>query len=196
MSEKGAVFEIQQSRFYHGPHLKILLMKDQRFFWVYALVGLCIGATPEPDEEPILESTGLETTYSEQGVIKWQMVAAKALQYENEDKAFPEGISMAFFEEDKEVAWTARANSVYFSAKKNVYELRGDVELKSLREKRQLNTEELYWNTETEEVYTDKFIRIEGENGMLTGRGLKACQDLSEYHISNPQGLLNVQSSK
>lgn len=174
-------------------------MKKQRFFWLYVLIGLCFGAAPEltqPNEEPILESTQLESTYSEQGVIKWQMVAEKALQYENEDRAFPEGLYIAFFEDDQEVAWTARANSVYFSAEKNVYELRGDVELKSLREKRQLNTEELYWNTETEEVYTEKFIRIESKNGMLTGQGLTACQDLSQYHISKPQGLLNVQSSK
>ena len=174
-------------------------MKEQHFLFLCTLVALCFGAKHEPrqpNEEPILETTQLETIYSEQGVIKWKMVAEKALQYKNEDKAFPEGISIAFFEGDKEIAWTARANSVYFSAEENVYELRGDVELKSLREKRQLNTEELYWNIGTEEVYTDKFIRIEGENGMLTGQGLMAYQDLSQYRIYKPQGLLNVQSSR
>lgn len=174
-------------------------MKEKYFFLMCILAGLCLGATSEParlNDEPILESTQLETIYSEEGVIKWKMQAAKMLQYENEDRSFPEGLYVAFFEADKQVIWTARANSVYFSAEEKVYKLRGDVELKSLREQRQLNTEELDWNTETEEVSTDKFIRIEIKDGMLTGQGLTAQQDLSKYQISKPQGLLNVQSSQ
>ena len=174
-------------------------MKEQRSFLVYLLVGLCLGATSKQTpsyEGPTLESTQLETLYSEKGVLKWRMQAERMLQYENEDRAFPEGIYIEFFEEDGQVAWTGRANSVYFSAEKKVYEFRGDVELRSLREKRQLNTEKLHWATETEEVYTDKFIRIETEDGMLTGQGLTARQDLSDYHISQPQGLIKVQSPK
>ena len=174
-------------------------MRKKHFFLTCMLVGLCLGATTEPtqlEDEPILESTQLETFYSEEGIIKYKMRAEKMLQYENEDRSFPEGLYVEFFEADKQIAWTVRANSVHFSAEEHVYELRGDVELKSLREKRQLNTEELYWDTETKEVYTDKFIRIESENGMLTGQGLTASQDLSQYHTSKPQGLLNVQSSK
>ncbi|MEM9417156.1 MAG: LPS export ABC transporter periplasmic protein LptC [Bacteroidota bacterium] len=174
-------------------------MKEKQVFFMCLLVGLCLGATPEstqPYEGPTLESTQLATIYSEQGIVKWRMAAEKILQYENKDRAFPEGIYIEFFEEDGQVAWTGRANNVYFSAEKKVYEFRGDVELRSLREKRQLNTEELHWATETEEVYTDKFIRIETEDGMLTGQGLTARQDLSEYHISQPQGLIKVQAPK
>lgn len=174
-------------------------MKVKYSFLVPILLGICLGATPaetQSYEGPTLESAKLETIYSEEGLIKWRMCAEAMLQYENEDKSFPEGIYIEFFEKDQQIVGTGRANSVYFSAEKKVYELRGDVELKSLREKRQLNTEELYWNAETEKVYTDKFIRIESENGMLTGQGLTANQDLSQYHISKPQGLLNVQSTK
>lgn len=171
-------------------------MRKKYFCLLCMLSGLWGGAfAAQQNEHPILESTQLATTYSEQGIVKWQMKAPIALQYENEDRKFPEGMFITFFEgDDKQIVWTASANSVDFCAEKNVYELKGDVELKSIREKRQLNTEELYWNVAKEEVYTDKFIRLESEKGMLTGQGLTAQQDLSQYHTSKPQGLINVQS--
>lgn len=169
------------------------LMKKKYCFLLWIL--LCWKGAAQPDKVPVLESTQLETTYSEQGVLKWKMQAPKALQYDNEDRSFPEGIYITFLgEKDGQIAWTVRANSVYIHAENNLYELRGDVELKSLQEKRQLNTEELYWDTTKQEMYTEKFIKIKHERGMLTGQGLVAKQDLSEYQISRLQGSIKVES--
>jgi len=174
-------------------------MKDRHFFWVYFLLGTAFGFTPEQDRVygiPTLESSHIELLCSEQGVVKYRLFTEKALHYENGDRTYPEGVHIEFYESNKKVSATGRANSVYFSAEKNVYAFRGDVELKSLRDKRQLNTEELHWSPDTETFYTDKFIRIETEEELLTGEGLTAKQDLSYYSISKLQGLLNVKSIK
>ena len=55
-----------------------------------------------------------------------------------------------------------------------------------------LNTEELHWNTSKGDVFTDKFVRIETEDQILTGVGLTAKQDFSRYVIKNPQGIFNL----
>ncbi len=174
-------------------------MKNKCCFWGYFFLGTVLGFTSEQDQVhglPTLESSHIELLCSEQGIVKYRLLTDKALHYENGDRTYPEGIYIEFYESNKEVSLTGRANSVYFSAENNIYKFRGDVELKSLRDKRQLNTEELYWNTETETLYTDKFIRIEGEGELLTGEGLTAKQDFSYYAVGKPQGLFNVKSIK
>jgi LPS export ABC transporter protein LptC len=174
-------------------------MENRYRLWRWVFFGAILGFTPEQDSVhgfPTLESSRFELLCSEQGTVKYKLFADKALHYKNGDRIYPSETCIEFYASNQEVSLTGRANSVYFSAEKNVYEFRGDVELRSLRDKRQLNTEELYWNTETKTLYTDKFIRIEAEDGLLTGEGLVARQDLSHYAIGKPQGLVNARSIK
>ena len=147
-------------------------------------------------EGPTLAFEMLETLYSEQGMVKFKMRTPKAQHYENGDRMYPDGAEIAFYDEDKSISATARANQVYYVADGDVYEFRGDVEVVSLRNKAQLNTEALYWQPGEEKVYTEKFIRVETENKLLTGEGLTAKQDLSQYSIEHPQGIFNVKSIK
>jgi LPS export ABC transporter protein LptC len=172
-------------------------MKNKYHFWGVALLGIISGFTSEQDQGhgvPILESSHLELLCSEQGEVKYRLFADKALHYENGDRVYPEETRVEFYASGQEVSLTGRANSVYFSAEQNIYQFRGDVELKNLRDHRQLNTEELHWNTETQTLYTDKLIRIETADELLTGEGLVARQDLSYYAIGKPQGLFDVKA--
>ena len=166
-------------------------------FCVFFLLGTAFGFTPEQDQPydgPTMESSQLEMSHSTQGIVEFRLFTDKALYYENGDKTCPEGVYIEFYEAGKRISVIGRANSAYFFAEEDVYAFRGDVEFKSLPNKRQLNTEELHFNPQTQTFYTDKFIRIETEDQMLTGKGLTAKKDFSYYHISDPQGLLNVES--
>src|SRR3569623_573333 len=160
------------------------------------IFGVAFAQDQSPDL-PILESSYIELLCSEQGIIKYRLFTDKVLHYSNGDKAYPEGIHIEFYTSNKEVLWIGRANYVYFFAKNNLYEFRVDVEIKNLRDKKQLNTDELYWITEDATIYTDRFIRIETEEEeLLTGEGFTAKQDLSYYAISKPQGQINVQPTQ
>lgn len=90
---------------------------------------------------------------------------------------------------------TVSANTAYQYMDKNIYELKGAVEIKSYQDKKQLNTEELYWDLTNKEVYTEQFVKIETKEDLLTGYGLVAKQDLSYYSILEPQGFANVEST-
>ncbi len=154
-------------------------------------------STVPPYEGPTLAFEALETLYSEQGVVKYKMRTPRAQHYENGDRVYPEGAEIVLYDDDDQsVSATARANQVYYVADGDVYEFRGDVELVSLRNKAQLNTEAMYWQPGDEKVYTEKFIRVETESKLLTGEGLTAKQDLSQYSIEHPQGVFNVKSIK
>ena len=172
------------------------MMRGKYFLLVYGLLGVALGVDAEEDQAhgvSVLESSHTELICSEQGVVKYKLFTNKAVRYENGDCTYPEGMQIEFYaSESQEVSMTGRANSVYFCYEKNVYEFRGDVELKNLRDTRQLNTEELNWSPDYEVFYTDKFIRIETKEELLMGEGFTAKQDLSYYSIAKPQGMLNV----
>ena len=60
--------------------------------------------------------------------------------------------------------------------------------LKNAESGETLHTEQLYWNPKDGKVFTDKFVRIENGDEILTGIGLTANQDFSSYVIKEPQG--------
>jgi len=143
---------------------------------------------------PLIESTELEVLYSSEGKVVVKMNTEKRLQYENGDIVYPVGIYVECYDEHKKIVATLRANTVYQYADQEQWELKGDVEVKGYQdgEETQLNTEEAYWNLKDKQIYTDKFVRIETKNELLTGYGLQATQDLSSYSLSMPQGFVNV----
>lgn len=147
---------------------------------------------------PLIESTELELLYSSGGKVVAKMTTEKRLQYENGDVVYPTGIYVECYNEDRKVIATLRANQVYQYVDQEQWELKGDVEVKGYQgdEETQLNTEEAYWNLKDKQIYTDKFVRIETKNELLTGYGLEAKQDLSSYSLSMPQGFVQIDSTE
>ena len=175
-------------------------MLDKCCFWIYLFLGviLALGLTSEPEQDsPVLESSHVEINYSEQGITKYKLSTDKVLHYASGDRIYPEGMQITLYAPNKEITLVGRANYVYFFARYNVYAFKGDVAVTNFQDKKQLNTEELYWNTEQETVYTDKYVKIEtAAEEILTGTGLTAKQDLSYYTIFKLQGQLQVSSDQ
>jgi len=63
----------------------------------------------------------------------------------------------------------------------------------NIENKETLKSEELFWEPQKENVYTEKFVRIETPGELMTGTGLKAKQDFSEWTLDNPEGLIDVE---
>ena len=176
----------------------------QAYYLVFALFltaitpAIALANDKDSTDNPvILEAIELETVYSEEGIVKLKVIAPKALRYENEDQEYPEGVYVELYKaKDQSLVATARANSAYYTADQKVFEFIGDVEVISLSKQRQLNTEALFWDPDTKRFYTDKFIRIESEDNLLTGEGLDAQQDLSQYYIPHPRGTVGVQAAE
>lgn len=171
-------------------------MKNNKF--LLALLGILVFAFPtnlaldDISPPPFMESTKLELLYSRGGKVVVKIVTPKQVQYKNGDALCPDGIYAECYDEHKKVVTELRANTFYKYADSQQCELKGDVEIKTFQEGKciQLNTEEAYWNLDDENIYTDKFIRIETDTELLLGYGLQAKQDLSFYSIQMPQGFV------
>ena len=53
----------------------------------------------------------------------------------------------------------------------------------------------LFWNQKEEKIYTDKYIRIQEEDKIITGIGFESNQDMTQYKIFNSQGIFPVSES-
>ena len=81
--------------------------------------------------------------------------------------------------------------SVRFADKKGLWELIGNVEVESLQGEH-FETSQLFWDQKQEKVYSDKFMRIEQEDKIITGIGFESNQDMTQYKIFNSQGIFPV----
>ena len=58
-----------------------------------------------------------------------------------------------------------------------------------------LETEKLNWNQETEEIFTEEFVKITTKNEVIYGIGLESNQNFSKYSIRNIKGTITINQS-
>ncbi|WP_083867453.1 LPS export ABC transporter periplasmic protein LptC [Fulvivirga imtechensis] len=147
----------------------------------------------QPYTGPLREAENIELYYSESATVKVKLTAKKMLEFANGNQEFPEGLYMEFFNEAGKMTSTLRANEAIYTKEQDVWRGRGDVEIKSIENNQQLNTEELFWKPDQERMYTDKFVTIKLPDQVLYGRGLTAKQDFSSYEITEPEGIFYLE---
>jgi LPS export ABC transporter protein LptC len=167
------------------------------FLFALSLFTLQQCAPPEAPppviyDGPLREGTKVEMYYNEKGAMKMKMKADKVREFQSGDRDFPEGVYVEFYNEKGRVESTLKANEAYYFKADDQWRGRGDVVIKNLEKRDQLNTEELFWKPGTKRISTDKFVTIRQGRDVIYGRGLDAAQDLSDYTIIKPEGEFEV----
>jgi LPS export ABC transporter protein LptC len=164
---------------------------------------LILSSCDNQNLKPIVEYDGpvrkvdkAELYYTENELVKVKMVADILYEYQNGDREFPKGIYIEFYNEEGKLESTLRANHAFYFKAENQWRGRGKVEVKNMAKEEQLNTEELFWKPDTEKVYTDKFVTIRSEGDVVTGTGLEAKQDMSDYTILKPEAEFEVDENE
>lgn len=165
---------------------------------LFILAGCGKGELTQPLEYdgPYREGENVELHYSENQLVKVKMLADLVYEFQTGDREFPKGIYLEFFGEDGTLTSTLRANTAFYTKKDNTWKATGKVEVINLEKNEQLNTEELFWKPEKEEIYTDKFVTIRMQTEVIYGEGLQAKQDMSSYTIAKPQGEFTIEEGE
>lgn len=132
---------------------------------------------------PMFESENVRIMITDSTVVKVIMSGAKQLQQQNGDVEFPEGIKVTFYDKSGEKISELTAQEGFKAAEENFYRARGDVYVRNLQKKETLSTEELYWDPELHEIYTDKFLTIQTEDELIMAEGMRAPEDFSTYEL-------------
>ncbi|HQF28919.1 MAG TPA: LPS export ABC transporter periplasmic protein LptC [Bacteroidia bacterium] len=143
--------------------------------------------------DPIEEIKGLETLYSDSGMVKVKVTALSMLK-KIRPKAvteLPGGMVIEFFDQNKKVTSRLSAKYAIHYELEHRWEAKNDVEV--INEKgEKLNTEKLIWDERKELLSSDQFVKITTPEEIIMGKGFEANQDFSRYKIFNVTGRITV----
>ena len=171
---------------------------------VLCVVSACSGqdkqfaeAITERDSLPVLETRGVSTLISDSGVVRYRITAPLWQVFDRKNPshwAFEEGVYLETFDESFQTQASIQADTAYYFDGQRLWELDGNVEIKNLKGE-QFNTQQMFWNQNTQRVYSDKFIRIRQTDRVITGHGFESNQQMTVYRIFRPEGVFYVDDS-
>lgn len=174
-------------------------------FWVVVMLLLfstsCSDETKDvvevafdPERTYTMKATEVSSLISDSGITRYRLNAKEWLVYSKAADPFwhfPQGIYVEKFDTLFQAEASIKADTAYFFDKRGLWRLIGNVEIESLQGE-YFETEELFWNQKEEKVYSDKYIRIEQADKIITGIGFESNQNMTQYKIFNSQGIFPV----
>lgn len=136
-------------------------------------------------EGPDLISKDLHVVLSDSGKVRRIMDAPVQIRLKNQDEIFSEGLNISFFEGDSIVSSTIVADSGYYHHDKDMWSIAGNVVVDNKKDGKKLESDLLHWKPKEHTVRTDEKVKITTSDQVLTGVGLDAKDDFSEYEIHN-----------
>ena len=154
-------------------------------------------AITERDSLPMMETDGVVTYVSDSGVTRYRVDTEEWLVFDRKKPsywAFEKGVYLEQFDSLMNVDASIKADTAYYYEPKKLWELRGNVHIQSQRGDK-FDTELMFWDQDKEKIYSDKFIRIEQVDKVLTGYGFESNQQMTEYQIYNNTGIFTVEDN-
>ena len=172
---------------------------------MFVLFPACSGrgknlaeAVSENDTLPSMKTLGVSTLISDSGITRYKVEAEEWLIYDKKNPpywAFEKGVYLEKFDTLFRIEASIKADTAYYHEKKKLWELKGNVQIMSLRGDK-FQTDLLFWDEKKEKVYSDKYIQIEQDDKMIRGYGFESNQDLTEYEIKNTTGIFTIEDKQ
>lgn len=153
-----------------------------------------IKAVVDEENHPSLSVDDLESTITDSGRVKYRFLSPEMNQYDNRSEPyteFPEGLHLIVYNDSGEVEARIKSSYAIYHEKEELWELQNDVEAVNFKDE-VINTEQLFWDANKKEVYSDEFIKITTDEEILTGYGFESDEKFENYTIKNISGIVAV----
>lgn len=152
------------------------------------------AAILERDSLPGMRTLHVNTLISDSGIIRYRLEAEEWEIYDKKRPsywAFEKGVYLEQFDTLQHVEAIIKADTAYYYDSQKLWELRGNVFIRNQKGEN-FNTERLYWDQRKEKVYSNRFIRIQQAENIITGYGFESNQQFTRYVIRNSGGIFPV----
>lgn len=152
------------------------------------------GAIADRKAMPALAGDEVTTLISDSGITRYRITAKKWLVFDKADTPyweFPEGVYLEKFNLNLEADATVEADYAYYDEPAQRWMLRGNVQAVNL-EGEMFETPLLFWDQQTESVYSDSSIVITRETSIIKGVGFRSNQEMTKYTILRPTGVFPI----
>jgi LPS export ABC transporter protein LptC len=142
------------------------------------------------------EAINVTSYMSQGGKMKAKLTSPYMLIHQSDSGyiEFPRTLHVDFYSDSANTVVESTLDALYAKYRENekkVY-LRDSVVVINILKKDTLRTDELWWDQNKEEFYTDKPVRIHQPDKTIYGVGLKAAQDFTWYDIFKIKGIVQT----
>lgn len=142
----------------------------------------------DPETTPSMNTDSVTMLVSDSGITRYKIITDNWQIY---DKAaepywfFPKGIYIEQFDSVFEVEAKIVADTAWRYTDKNLWRVKGNVDIRN-RQGEMFMSDELFWDQQSQKVYSDKYIEIIRGETELKGYGFESNQEMTEYRIFRP----------
>lgn len=140
-----------------------------------------------PDSTYTMKAVDVVTLVSDSGITRYKVQTREWYMFGEASEPywyFPKKLHLEKFDSLFRVEASVDADTAYFYERHKLWKLIGNVRVRSLQGE-QFETSVLYWDQNSETIYSDRFIRITKGDFINTGQGFESNQALTQYRIFN-----------
>jgi LPS export ABC transporter protein LptC len=177
------------------------------YLFAAALLMGCFFVSCENDQEKvdalfkkqiaIEEAKNIESFLSQSGKVKARLTAPYMLRYQADSPymEFPHSLHVDFYDDSTVIESTLDARYAKYIEYDHKVLLRDSVLVQNIKNGDTLRTQELWWDQDKQEYYTDKPAQIYQRDKIIFAKyGLKAAQNFTSYSLYGSSGPMLVPS--
>jgi LPS export ABC transporter protein LptC len=137
----------------------------------------------------------VEINYSDNGIVRIKAIAPSVTRFNREKPymEFSDGIKILFYNNDKQVESTLTAK--YATAYENSHSMTARDSVVVINNKGEiLNTDELIWDEDRKQIYSNSFVKITTTDEIIYGNGMTANENFTDYVIKHITGTIKVKT--
>lgn len=153
------------------------------------------NAVTNRDSLPVMVTYGASKLISDSGVIRYKFIAEEWRIYDKTSPQrwdFPKGIFLERYDDKFKVNMHVTADSAWLYDQK-LLKLHGHVELDDKAAGTHLTTQELFWNMNTGELWSNVYTRLIEPEQAIEGNWFRATvinKRITRYHVRQSKGFL------
>ena len=143
------------------------------------------------------EVTQVTSFMSQDSTVKARLSAPFMLRHQTDSAyiEFPRKVHVDFYSDSEKIESTLDARYAKYKEFERKVFLRDSVVVINILKKDTLKTNELWWDQDKQEFYTDKAVRIYQSDKTIYGTGLRAAQNFEWYDIYHITGIVLTNSN-
>ncbi len=174
-------------------------MYHKNYFWIYTIFCTFIHCNNPKNKKKQtknnndikIEASNMDVYYYEGTTLKYIIQTPKLIELKNGDRQYPEGILFKVYENDQLLTTLQSAHAVQYKVA-GILEASQNVSIENTSTQQKLYTQSIILDQKKEQIYTDQPVKIIRNEEILTGKGLQADKDFTQYTILQPTGTLDI----
>lgn len=143
---------------------------------------------------PTMATADVSTFISDSGYTRYHITADLWQMFEDAQEPFwkfPSGLYLEQYDEAMRPAANVRCDSAIYLSRRRIWQLDGHVVMVNVAQDSFL-TQQLFWDQNTQKVYSDSFIHIVRTDRIIEGYGFESNQNMTAYTVNRPTGIIPV----